>query len=98
MKTTTVYTRGRTADDPEGAMFTKRDVRKAAKAAKGAAVKLEVMTDEVLVKAGKAAERRQQHRAVTKALKTAGTVALVAGATAATAVAVRAGVHRLREK
>ena len=79
-------------------MITKRDLRKAAKTAKGAAVKIEEMTDEVLVKAGKAAERRQERRATIKALKTAGKVALVAGATAATAVAVRAGVRGLREK
>ena len=79
-------------------MFTKRDVRKAVKTAKVAAVKIEEATDEVLVRAGKAAERRQKRRAVTKALKTAGKVALVAGATAATAVAVRAGVRRLREQ
>ena len=76
-------------------MITKRELGKKAKVA---TMKIAEATDEVLVEAGKAAERRQSRRKTIRALKTAGKVAAVAGAVAATAVAVRAGVRRLREK
>ena len=80
-------------------MATNREFKVAArKAAAKVKAKIVDATDHALVDAGHAAEKRLERRATIKALKTAGKVALVAGATAATAVAVRAGIRRLRGK
>jgi hypothetical protein len=58
--------------------------------------------DAALVKAGHAAERRQRGRALKSAMKVAGKVAIVAGATAASVMAGRAAVravgHRREKK
>jgi hypothetical protein len=85
-------------------MMTKRELKTATKkaaaraktAGKVAALKIVDATDEMLAEVGRAAERRQRRRTMTKVLKVAGKAALVAGGATAAAVAVRAGVRRFR--
>lgn len=55
-------------------------------------------TDAALVRAGRAAKRRQRGRAAKSALKVAGKAALLAGATAATVVAGRAAMRAARRR
>ena len=87
-------------------MITKKEIKSAAKvlaararkAGKRAAERMAVATDTALVEAGQAAKRRQRSRSAKAALKAAGRVVAVAGATAATAALVRAGIRRRRER
>jgi len=56
---------------------------------KKAAKKVALVTDSMLVKLGDSAKKRQRSRRTKSALKTAGKVALVIGAGAATAIGAR---------
>jgi hypothetical protein len=74
--------------------LTRETIKRAAARARTDGTKLArdaaVVVDAALVTAGQAAKRRQRKRAVKAALMTAGKVALVAGAAAATVAVVRA--------
>ena len=59
-----------------------------------AAKRVALATDTMLVKLGEAAKKRQRARKAKSALKTAGKIALVLGATAATAIGARAVMAR----
>jgi hypothetical protein len=69
---------------------TEQAMTRARTAGKSAARQIVAAADAVLVEAGHAAKRRQRNRAVKAALKVAGKAAVIAGAAAATVVAVRA--------
>lgn len=71
---------------------------RARSAGEGARKRIATATDAALVRAGRAAKRRQRGRAVKSALKVAGKAALMAGATAATVVAGRAAVRAARRR
>ena len=66
----------------------------ATEAGKKAAKRVALAADTMLVKLGDAAKKRQRARKAKSALKTAGKVALVLGATAATAIGARAVMAR----
>lgn len=74
----------------------KQAAARARVAGRNAAHRIAVETDEVLVDAGKAAERRQRGRAVKSVLKTATRAAAIAAATATTIMAARAAARRRR--
>ena len=63
--------------------------------ARNALQQMVVAADAALVDAGRNAKRRQQKRAVKRALKGMGKAVLVAGAAAATVMAVRAGAKKV---
>jgi hypothetical protein len=67
-------------------MDTRTKVKKAAK-------RIAIATDAMLVKAGKAAEQRQHHRAVKAALKKTGKLAAIAATAGAIVVAARGAVR-----
>jgi len=71
-------------------------VAKARKAALAGIKRLGLAVDAALVEAGRAAKKRQSKRATTRALKTAGKLALVAGTTVATIATARALARRGR--
>ena len=66
----------------------------ATEAGKQAVKRVALAADTMLVKLGDAAKKRQRARKAKSALKTAGKVALVLGATAATAIGARAVMGR----
>lgn len=84
--------------------ITKRVIKTAAKVAAAKALaagsrkagQWAIAADAALVKAGEAAKMRQRKRTTKHALKTAGKIALVTGAAAATVVTVRAVARNAR--
>ncbi len=72
----------------------KMAVAAASVAGRKAVSRIAEATDEVLVKAGAAARKRQSARTTKSVLKKAGKVALITGAAAVTAVGVRAAIRR----
>ena len=71
-------------------MTTQHALERARVAGKKATTRLAVAVDTALIAQGKAARARQRKRALNSALKVARKAVLVAGAAAATVVAVRA--------